>query len=144
MKARETEGEAEATTEATAPTTAAPATIEAGATEPKPPSEPRGRRRSASADDTSSVTTARDPGLQAENFTDMQAAAPSTETQVSVPGNVGFHTTGQQPDSVGDHEQVGTHAPVRGATGGGENDAELRPASEAEQEKGAESVGAAK
>src|SRR5947209_12402024 len=148
MKAREAEGEAEAATEATAPTTtpatAVPATSEAGATETKPAREPRPRRRSASADDTSSVTTARDPGLQAENFTDMQASAPSTETQVSAPGNIGFHTTGQQPDSVGDHEQVGTHAPVRGATGGGENDAELRPASDAEQEKGAESVGAAK
>src|SRR5207248_5566701 len=40
MKARETEGEAEATTEATAPTTAAPATSGAGATETKPPREP--------------------------------------------------------------------------------------------------------
>src|SRR5205085_7507449 len=46
MKARETEGEA--TTEATA----TPTTSEAGATETKPPREPRGRRRSASADDT--------------------------------------------------------------------------------------------
>src|SRR5438270_93965 len=66
---------------------------------------------------TSSVTTERDPGRQSVNFTDMQAAAPSAETQVAVPGNKGFATTGQQPDSVGDHEQVGTHAPVRGATG---------------------------
>jgi small subunit ribosomal protein S2 len=145
MKAREAEGEAEATTETTASTTpAAPTTGDTSATETKPHREPRPRRRSASADDTSSVTTARDPGLQAENFTDMQASAPSTETQVSAPGNIGFHTTGQQPDSVGDHEQVGTGAPVRGATGGGEDDSELRPASEAEQEKGAESVGAAK
>src|SRR5438270_5682170 len=87
LKAREAEGEAEAATEATVPTTtpatAAPATSEAGATETKPAREPRPRPRSASADDTSSVTTARDPGLQAENFTDMQASAPSTETQVS-------------------------------------------------------------
>ena len=94
MKAREAEGEAEAATEATAPTTTpattAPATSEAGATETKPAREPRPRRRSASADDTSSVTTARDPGLQAENFTDMQASAPSTETQVSAPGRQGL------------------------------------------------------
>jgi hypothetical protein len=74
----------------------------------------------------------------------MQASAPTPETQVSAPGNVGHHTTGQQPDSVGDHEQVGTHAPVRGASGGGEDEATLRPARDAEQEKGAESVGAAK
>jgi hypothetical protein len=102
------------------------------------------RRRSASADNTSSVTTVRDPGREAAVATDMQAAAPSTETQVSVPGNIGHHRTGQQGDSVGDHEQVGTHAPVRGASGGGEDDSELRPPRDAEQEKGAESVGAAK
>src|SRR5437763_764952 len=69
---------------------------------------------------TSSITTEREPGRQSENFTDMQAAAPSAETQVSVPGNKGFAKTGQQPDSVGDHEQAGTHAPVRGASGTGE------------------------
>ena len=100
------------------------------------------RRRSASADNTSSVTTSIDPGREAENVTDMGAGAPSTETQVSVPGNQGFGTTGQQPDSVGDHPQAGTHAPVRGADGAG-NDAESRPQSSAEQEKGAESVGVA-
>ena len=100
------------------------------------------RRRSASADNTSSVTTSIDPGREAENVTDMGASAPSTETQVSVPGNQGFGTTGQQPDSVGDHPQAGTHAPVRGADGAG-NDAESRPQSSAEQEKGAESVGVA-
>lgn len=37
--------------------------------------------------------------------------------QTSVPGNQGFGTTGQQPDSVGDHPQSGTGAPVAGATG---------------------------
>ena len=100
------------------------------------------RRRSASADNTSSVTTSIDPGREAENVTDMGASAPSTETQVSVPGNQGFGTTGQQPDSVGDHPQAGTHAPVRGADGAG-NDAESRPQSSAEQEKGAEGVGVA-
>jgi len=99
---------------------------------------------SASGDGTSSVTTARDPGRESRNFTDMQNAAPSTETQVSSPGNQGFGKTGQQPDSVGDHEQIGTHAPVRGATGGGADESDVRPARDAEQEKGAESVGAAK
>src|SRR5881227_450595 len=92
---------------------------------------------------TSSVTTERDPGRQAENFTDMQAAAPSAETQVAVPGNKGFATTGQQPDSVGDHEQVGTHAPVRGATGAAEGEG-TEPQTSPDEEKGAETVGAAK
>jgi small subunit ribosomal protein S2 len=98
---------------------------------------------SASGDGTSSVTTARDPGRESQNFTDMSNAAPSAETQVSSPGNQGFGRTGQQPDSVGDHEQVGTHAPVRGAFGAG-NEAETTPERDAQQEKGAESVGAAK
>ena len=92
---------------------------------------------------TSSVTTERDPGRQSENFTDMQAAAPSAETQVAVPGNKGFATTGQQPDSVGDHEQVGTHAPVRGATGAAEGEG-TEPQTSPDEEKGAETVGAAK
>ena len=69
--------------------------------------------------------------------------APSPETQVSAPGNVGFHTTGQQPDSVGDHEQVGTHAPVRGATGKPEAEG-TEPQTSPDEEKGAETVGAAK
>ena len=93
---------------------------------------------------TSSVTTERDPGRQSVNFTDMQAAAPSPETQVSVPGNRGFAKTGQQPDSVGDHEQAGTHAPVRGAAGAEETAGGSEPQSSPEQEKGAETVGAAK
>src|ERR671915_329511 len=36
---------------------------------------------------TSSVTTERDPGARSQNFTDMENAAPTTDTQVSVPGN---------------------------------------------------------
>jgi small subunit ribosomal protein S2 len=92
---------------------------------------------------TSSVTTEREPGRQSENFTDMQNAAPSAETQVLVPGNVGFGKTGQQPDSIGDHEQVGTGAPVRGATGNADAEGTEPPRSP-EQEKGAETVGAAK
>ncbi|HEX8921536.1 MAG TPA: 30S ribosomal protein S2 [Pyrinomonadaceae bacterium] len=100
------------------------------------------RRTSASADNTSSVTTSVDPGREAENAADMGAAAPSTETQVSVPGNQGFGKTGQQPDSIGDHPQAGTGAPVAGASGGG-NEAEARHESSAEQDKGAESVGVA-
>ena len=93
---------------------------------------------------TSSVTTERDPGAQSQNFTDMENAAPTTDTQVSVPGNIGFGKTGQQPDSVGDHEQVGTGAPVRGASGGGPADGSPEPPRSPEQEKGAETVGAAK
>jgi small subunit ribosomal protein S2 len=98
--------------------------------------------KSASADNTSSVTTSVDPGREASNATDMGAAAPSTETQVSVPGNQGFGTTGQQPDSISDHPEAGTGAPVRGASGGGD-EAEARHESSAEQDKGAESVGVA-
>ena len=100
------------------------------------------RRRSASADNTSSVTTSVDPGREAENVTDMGAGAQSGETQVSVPGNQGFGRTGQQPDSVGDHPQAGTGAPVRGADGAG-NEAETQPQSSPEEEKGAERVGVA-
>jgi len=105
--------------------------------------KPRRRRAGSSSDSTSSVTTRRDPGREAENVTDMGAAAPSAETQVSVPGNQGFGKTGQQPDSVADHPQAGTGAPVRGATGGGEDSSELQPQSSPEQDKGAESVGVA-
>ncbi len=91
---------------------------------------------------TSSVTTERDPGAQSQNAVDMNASAPSAETQVSTPGNIGFGKTGQQPDSIGDHEQVGTGAPVRGATGGAATEGKQPPRSP-EQEKGAESVGVA-
>ncbi|OLE54982.1 MAG: 30S ribosomal protein S2 [Acidobacteria bacterium 13_1_20CM_3_53_8] len=107
--------------------------------------EGRARRKpaSASADNTSTVTTEREPGAEAENVTDMGAAAPSAETQVSVPGLQGFGTTGQQPDSVGDHAQAGTGAPVAGASGAGEDSSEAQPETSAEQEKGAESVGVA-
>jgi small subunit ribosomal protein S2 len=103
------------------------------------------RRRAAgsSADNTSSVTTSIDPGREAENATDMGASAPSAETQVSVPGNQGFGKTGQQPDSIGDHPQAGTGAPVAGASGGGTAEAEAPHESSAEQDKGAESVGVA-
>jgi small subunit ribosomal protein S2 len=99
---------------------------------------------SASGDGTSSVTTARDPGREAQNFTDMAASAPSPETQVSVAGNIGFGRTGQQPDSVGDHPVEGTGAPVRGASGGGEDESALPRPDDAHQTKGAESVGVAK
>jgi small subunit ribosomal protein S2 len=108
------------------------ATAEAGGRQP---------RAAASSDNTSSVTTAADPGREAANTADMGASAPSTETQTSVPGNQGFGRTGQQPDSVGDHPQAGTGAPVRGATGAGEAESELQPESSPEADKGAESVG---
>jgi small subunit ribosomal protein S2 len=99
--------------------------------------------RSASADNTSSVTTSVDPGREASNATDMGAGAQTGETQTSVPGNQGFGRTGQQPDSIGDSPQAGTGAPVRGATGGGSDEAKERHESSAEQDKGAESVGVA-
>lgn len=66
----------------------------------------------------------------------------SEETKASVPGNKGFGKTGQQPDSVGDHEQAGAGAPVRGATGANDSDA-TEPESSPQQDKGAESVGVA-
>lgn len=103
----------------------------------------RTRRTGASADNTSSVTTAVDPGLEAANTTDRGAGAPSSETQASVPGSQGFGRTGQQPDSVGDQTQAGTDAPVRGASGAGENESDLQPTSSPEEDKGAESVGVA-
>ncbi len=65
--------------------------------------------------------------------------APPTDTQMSVSGNQGFGTTGQQPDSVGVHPQAGTGAPVAGASGG----SGTQPTSSPEQEKGAETVGVA-
>jgi small subunit ribosomal protein S2 len=101
------------------------------------------RRAGASMDNTSSVTTSLDPGREASNVADMGDAAPSTATQTSVAGNQGFGRTGQQPDSVGDHPQAGTGAPVRGATGAGEDESELQPPSSPEEDKGAESVGIA-
>ena len=63
--------------------------------------------------------------------------------QTSVPGNQGFGRQGQQPDSVGDHAQAGTHAPVRGATGAADAEG-TQPPQSPEAEKGAETVGAAK
>ncbi len=92
---------------------------------------------------TSSVTTERDPGAQSAQVAGGDVSDVSTQVGVSVPGNIGFARTGQQPDSVGDHEQVGSHAPVRGATGGPGTEGK-GPQQSPEQEKGAESVGAAK
>ena len=108
------------------------------------PAAPQPRESAGEPATTSSVTTRRDPGLEAENVVDMGAAAPSAETQVSVPGNQGFGKTGQQPDSIGDHPQAGTGAPVRGATGAPpEESIGTEPQSSPEQDKGAESVGVA-
>ena len=101
------------------------------------------RRRASAAEETQPPAPSRiEPGREAENVTDMGAAAPSAETQVAVPGNRGFGKTGQQSDSVGDHEQAGTGAPVAGASGAGDA-AEEQPQSSAEEDKGAESVGVA-
>ncbi len=82
-------------------------------------------------------------GNAAPNTADAPAA-PAMEAQTSVPGNVGFGKLGQQPDSLGDHPQVGVGAPVGGASGGGVHIAEQTGTADAHQEKGAESVGAAK
>jgi small subunit ribosomal protein S2 len=92
---------------------------------------------------TSSVTTEREPGAQSAQVAGGDVSNVSTETRVSVPGNIGFGKTGQEPDSVGDHEQVGAHAPVRGATGSADAEG-TQPPSSPEQDKGAETVGAAK
>src|SRR5688572_16196738 len=62
--------------------------------------------------------------------------------QTSVPGNVGFGKTGQQPDSIGDHPQAGTGAPVDGASGGNESSG-TSPKPAEEEDKSAESVVAA-
>jgi len=94
---------------------------------------------------TSSVDSTREiePGAQSTQVAGQDVSNVSADVQVSVPGNQGFARQGQQPDSVGDHGQVGTHAPVRGATGS--PDAEgTQPPQSPEAEKGAETVGAAK
>ena len=94
---------------------------------------------------TSTVESTREiePGAQSAQVAGGDVSNVSADVQVSVPGNQGFGRQGQQPDSVGDHEQIGTHAPVRGATGGAGTEGK-EPQLSPEQEKGAESVGAAK
>jgi small subunit ribosomal protein S2 len=94
---------------------------------------------------TSSVDSTREvePGAQSAQVAGQDVSSVSADVQTSVPGNQGFARQGQQPDSVGDHAQVGTGAPVRGATGS--PDAEgTQPPQSPEAEKGAETVGAAK
>jgi small subunit ribosomal protein S2 len=94
---------------------------------------------------TSSVDSTREiePGAQSAQVADGDVSNVSADVQTSVPGNQGFARQGQQPDSVGDHAQAGTGAPVRGATGS--PDAEgTQPPQSPEAEKGAETVGAAK
>ena len=81
-----------------------------------------------------------EPGAQSTQVAGEDVSKLSTEGQTSVPGNVGFARTGQQPDSVGDHAQAGTQAPVLGATGSPDSEGTQSP----EAEKGAETVGAAK
>ena len=94
---------------------------------------------------TSSVDSTREiePGAQSTQVAGTDVSQVSADVQVSAPGNQGFGRQGQQPDSVGDHAQVGTGAPVRGATGS--PDAEgTQPPQSPEAEKGDETVGAAK
>ncbi|MBA3439500.1 MAG: 30S ribosomal protein S2, partial [Pyrinomonadaceae bacterium] len=88
--------------------------------------QPQRRRRQTRAVENGSAETEDDAALP-------------TDTQMSVSGNQGFGTTGQQPDSVGDHPQAGTGAPVAGASSG----SGTQPTSSPEQEKGAETVGVA-
>jgi small subunit ribosomal protein S2 len=121
---------AEGATETTDEAITASAGVGGEAVDERPAAPTRQRRRT-------------EPGLDAGNVTDMEASAPDTTTQTSVAGNIGFGRTGQQPDSIGDHPQAGTGAPVPGATGGGESEDELQQPRSAESEKGAESVGVA-
>jgi small subunit ribosomal protein S2 len=94
---------------------------------------------------TSAVDSTREiePGAQSAQVAGGDLREVSAEVRTSVPGNQGFARTGQQPDSVGDHAQAGTHAPVRGATGSSEAEG-TQPPQSPEAEKGAETVGAAK
>jgi small subunit ribosomal protein S2 len=94
---------------------------------------------------TSTVSSTREvePGAQSTQVAGGDVSEVSADVRTSVPGNVGLGRTGQQPDSVGDHEQVGTHAPERGATGSADAEG-TQPPQSPEAEKGAETVGAAK
>ena len=94
---------------------------------------------------TSTVDSTREiePGAQSAQVAGQDVSNVSADVQTSVPGNQGFARQGQQPDSVGDHGQVGTGAPVRGATGSPDSEGTQAPQSPA-AEKGAETVGAAK
>jgi small subunit ribosomal protein S2 len=73
--------------------------------------------------------------------TENAEAAVAPEAQTSVPGNIGFGTAGQQPDSTGDHNQAGTGAPVNGATAAGPSAS--APDAAEEEGKSAETVVAA-
>ncbi len=94
------------------------------------------------------TTTTTPSASDSQGTADASSASTATTTQpveqTSVPGNQGFGKIGQQPDSLGDHEQVGAGAPVQGATGAGNDEAGTRPSTSPEAEKSAESVGAAK
>jgi small subunit ribosomal protein S2 len=94
---------------------------------------------------TSTVSSTREvePGAQSAQVAGGDVSNVSADVQSSVPGNQGFARQGQQPDSVGDHAQVGTSAPERGATGSPDSEGTQAPQSP-EAEKGAETVGAAK
>src|SRR5687768_15834796 len=72
---------------------------------------------------------------------DLQSGS-TDAAQTSVPGNIGFGKTGQQSDSIGDHAQAGTGAPVDGASGSNESNA-TSPEPAEEEDKSAESVVAA-
>jgi small subunit ribosomal protein S2 len=94
-----------------------------------------GRRRSRRRAEAPSAET-----VVAESGSTESSAETSEGIQMSVSGNQGFGTTGQQPDSIGDHSQSGTGSPVAGAWGEEEDSTEEETSPE--QDKGAESVSA--
>ncbi|MFL6258034.1 MAG: hypothetical protein ACJ74T_23740, partial [Pyrinomonadaceae bacterium] len=109
------------------------------ATETAATAAPTSRTVTSAVDSTREI----EPGAQSTQVAGVDVSTVSADVQTSVPGNQGFGRTGQQPDSVGDHAQVGTHALVRGATGSPDSEG-TQPPQSPEAEKGAETVGAAK
>jgi small subunit ribosomal protein S2 len=106
------------------------------AAEESAPTEPRRRSRRRAEAQTGENVIAESGGSEPTGNT-------SDGIQMSVAGNQGFNKTGQQPDSLGDHPQSGSGAPVAGAWGAGEgsdtsNEKEASP----DTDQGAESVSA--
>jgi small subunit ribosomal protein S2 len=96
-----------------------------------------GAAEEGAVSETDAGTETSEAAVAAEN----EEAAADIEGQISVPGKKGFGTTGQQPDSIGDHEQVGTGAPVNGATGA--EPGATAPETAEEEDNSAETVVAA-
>ncbi|MDT4968116.1 MAG: small subunit ribosomal protein [Acidobacteriota bacterium] len=92
---------------------------------------------SIAADSGAIATTAGEPAREASTVAEPPSAAPAAEAQVSAPGNQGFATASQQPDSS-NHPQAGA-----GGDGGVNPEADSQTQSTAEADKDAESVGVA-